>query len=86
VVPGEWTFVAMRQDNLTGNLTLDVDARREITKSFFGLGLPRVRIGGGPAHNVGSMENQKISVFIDVFSMMIASQTSGLGERLRFCQ
>jgi serine/threonine protein kinase len=52
VVPGQWTFVAMRQDNLTGNLTLDVDARREITKSFFGLGLPRVRIGGGPAQNV----------------------------------
>jgi Concanavalin A-like lectin/glucanases superfamily len=81
VVPGQWTFVAMRQDNLTGNLTLDVDGRRDSTKSFFGLGLPRVRIGGRLAHNVwfdGKSDN--IFIFRCVLSDDSIAEIRARGE------
>ena len=35
---GTWTFVAMRHDQLSGKLALDVDANRVTTKAFFGPG------------------------------------------------
>jgi hypothetical protein len=50
VKAGQWTFVVMRHDQATSNLTFDVDGRQAKTKAFFGLGKPRTTIGHNPEH------------------------------------
>jgi hypothetical protein len=50
VKPRQWTFVVMRHDHLTGNLTLDVDGQPDKTKAFFGLGDSRTTIGKNPRY------------------------------------
>jgi hypothetical protein len=53
VAPNRWTFVAMRQDQNTGNLVLDVDGKRfTTTRAFFGSGLNTTTIGRNPSFDI----------------------------------
>jgi len=70
VAPNRWTFVAMRQDQNTGRLVLDVDGEHfTATQVFFGSGLDTTTIGRNPSFDIpfyGRIDN--VFIFSSVLS------------------
>ena len=70
VAPNRWTFVAMRQDQNTGRLVLDVDGEHfTATRVFFGSGLDTTTIGRNPSFDIpfyGRIDN--VFIFSSVLS------------------
>jgi hypothetical protein len=60
VIPGRWTFVAMRHDQPSGRLVLDVDGEQLVTSASYGPGAGRLQLGKHPGfapHFDGLMDN-----------------------------
>jgi hypothetical protein len=65
VEPGVWTFVAMRHDQATGTMTIDVDdTRRSRENISFGPGTPRIRIGFHHLYPNRGFDGQADDIFV----------------------